>query len=162
MANTQSARLAPSFTPNLNLNFLLSFPQELWACAGDAQLAGLCATAPQPCSVACQNWTDWEPRFENSLQSWKGQDRGSDRMWVWSGQCLLRTVNTYVWAELGWGLMNSRVIKWQALQNQESHWWCGWPQSPVGSPLCWPTSKAVVVHSLKRKITDLQQSEESL
>lgn len=28
MANTQSARLAPFFTPNVNLNFLVSFPKN--------------------------------------------------------------------------------------------------------------------------------------
>lgn len=109
MANTQSARLAPFFTPNVDLNFLVSFPQELWTCAADAQLSQLCTSSS---AIICgMTELNWDPRFEGSLQFWKGQGRGSDGMWVWNWQCLLRTVTTYVSAELGRGSVNSRVLR---------------------------------------------------
>lgn len=164
MANTQSARLAPFFIPNVNLNFLVSFPQELWTCARDTQLPQLCtsSSAHRPCSVAWQNWTDWEPRFEGSLHFWKGQDRGSDGMWVWNWQCLLRTVNEYISAELDRGLVNSRVISGRPSKTREVTADVTDLRAQLVVPFAWPTSKAVMVRSLKHENTDLQQSEESL
>lgn len=111
MVNTQSARLAPFFTPNVNLNLLVSFPQG-YTCKLVLETPSCHSFGParQPSSVAWQNWTDWKPWFEGSLQFWKGQERGSNGVWVWNWQCLLRTVNKYVSAELGQGLVISRVI----------------------------------------------------